>query len=89
MWLISDISSSAIAEILKTIDFLKNNKQVSFVKFSSSSCKNSEYITDIESFINILAISKDWFNSFIFLTNGLYKKFKLGIKIYIHMYLIS
>lgn len=89
MWLISDdddISSSAIAEILKTIDFLKNNKQVSFVKFSSSSCKNSEmdeYITDIESFINILAISKDWFNSFIFLTNGLYKveQFKQEIQI--------
>jgi glycosyltransferase involved in cell wall biosynthesis len=81
MWLIADDDSiyvDAINTITQTIAKLKNNPDVSFVKFKSKDCchevnNSSKDIKSLEEFISTLSISKDYFNSYIFLSNGLYR----------------
>ncbi len=91
MWLLADddyIHSDAINTIEQTIYELKENAEVSFVKFKSKDCclevdKSSKYIKNLEEFISALSVSYESFNSYIFLSNGLYRmtNFKSRIEI--------
>lgn len=79
MWLLADddmISQTAISDILNEIRFLENEKDVAFIKFSSRGCeakKEGCFIKSLDGIIEILAISKVHFNSYIFTSNGVYR----------------
>ncbi len=79
MWLLSDdddVSQDAISDILDQIELLKEERDVVFIKFSSKGCeatKGGYFIKSLEHMINTLALSKTYFNSFIFISNGVYR----------------
>lgn len=97
MWLICDddeISPDAISILLHEIDRKRDRKDVAFIKFSSRGCeaqKGGEYIGSLTRMIDILATSAVYFNSAIFLSNGMYRfpHFKQQIRVgyqYLHTY---
>lgn len=89
MWLIADdddVLGNAIALITSEINALSGNDQVAFIKFSSPSCKNAAgggYVRTLDQLIDILAVAVVHFDSYIFITNGLYRipKFKDQVQV--------
>jgi glycosyltransferase involved in cell wall biosynthesis len=89
MWLIADddaVLGNAISLITNEINALKGKEQVAFIKFSSPSCKNmvgGGYVRTLDQLINILAVAVVHFDSYIFITNGLYRiaKFKEQVQV--------
>jgi hypothetical protein len=89
MWLIADddeVLTNAISLITSEVNALKGNEQVAFIKFSSPSCKNAAgggYVRTLDHLIDILAVAVVHFDSYIFITNGLYRarKFKDQVQV--------
>ena len=83
MWLVADdddVLENAIRLITDEIEALKGKEDVAFIKFSSPSCKTpagAGYVRTLDQLIDILAVHSDHFNSYIFITNGLYRIPKL------------
>jgi hypothetical protein len=79
MLMLSDddlLKPGLIKNILDEIETAKDRSDVSIIKFRSnylplSDCKG--YITDMNSYIDYLSKSSDHFNSFLFLSNSLYR----------------
>lgn len=97
MWLICDddtIADNAIAILLHEIELLRGRRNVAFVKFSSRGCnapKGGAHIGTLTEMIDVLATSSVYFNSVIFLSNGMYRfpHFKEHIRVgyqYLHTY---
>lgn len=97
MWLICDddtIAVDAISVLMYEIERLKDVNGVAFVKFSSVGCMapmGGRHIGTLSRLIDILATSTVYFNSFIFLSNGLYRfphfneQIRVGYQ-YLHTY---
>ena len=89
MWLVADddeVLENAIGLIASEIRSLEGKKDVAFIKFSSPSCKTSAgagYVRTLDRLIDILAVSVPHFDSYIFITNGLYRipKFKHKVEV--------
>ena len=81
MWLISDddrIYPDAVTSILAEIDALSDRPEVAFVKFNRltngrAEVREAGVLATLPELIDTLAISADRFNSYIFITNGLYR----------------
>lgn len=88
MWLVADddrIHENAIQRILDEIRVVQRKMDVSLIKFSVDGCKVSEgqYIKTLPELIDRLSHSSAYFNSYIFITNNVYRvaNFKDQIKI--------
>lgn len=97
MWLICDddaIAVDALLILMYEIERLRDLRNVAFVKFSSRGCeapKGKKHIGTLTEMIDVLATSAIYFNSFIFLSNGIYRfpHFKEQIRVgyqYLHTY---
>tara|TARA_Y100001958_G_C21245067_1_gene574523 strand:- start:3580 stop:4608 length:1029 start_codon:yes stop_codon:yes gene_type:complete len=77
MWLLSDDDDLADNAILKILDKLKNiQEDIGFIKFSSerSQPEYDNFIVDsFDKFIDFNSRSVDDFNSFLFISNGIYR----------------
>jgi glycosyltransferase involved in cell wall biosynthesis len=79
MWLVADddeILPNAISLITGEIRAVQGRGDVAFIKFSSPECKNpagAGYVRTLGQLIDILAVSVAHFDSYIFITNGLYR----------------
>lgn len=79
LWLLSDdddVKPDCISRILQNILDVGNTLEVALIKFNSIGCErpsDKRYVTSIEELIDILALSNVHFNSYIFITNALYK----------------
>ncbi len=89
MWLVADddeVLGNAVALITGEIRAIQGRPEVAFIKFSSPSCKNpagAGYVRTLEQLIDILAVAVVHFDSYIFITNGLYRvpKFKWQVEV--------
>lgn len=87
MWLIADddeVLPNAISLITGEIGAAGGTPEVAFIKFSSPSCKNAAgagHIRTLDHLIDILAVSVPHFDSYIFITNGLYRIPKFGTQV--------
>lgn len=71
-----DISSDYVVTILSDLDKVREHSEVAMVKFSSKGCEKPEsksYVTSLDELIAIMAISNVHFNSYIFITNMVYR----------------
>ena len=78
LWLVSDddkIAADAVTTILSTVRALADEPQVAFIKFSSRGCEVAapRYMQSLDELIDVLAISMVHFNSYIFISNGVYR----------------
>jgi glycosyltransferase involved in cell wall biosynthesis len=77
LWLVSDddlIAADSVSTIIGTIRALAADPHVAFIKFSSRGCKVDapEYMHSLDDLIDVLSISMVHFNSYIFISNGVY-----------------
>lgn len=80
LWMVADdddIKEDAISKIMLELDSLPSEmgNQVAFIKFSSDRCQEKEgrVLKTLQDLLLVIGSSYDYFNSFIFISNGLYK----------------
>jgi glycosyltransferase involved in cell wall biosynthesis len=79
LWMVADdddIHSNAISNAFEDIEKVESKEDVVWVKFKADCCEPKEggqYLNNLNELIDTLGVSNDYFNSFIFLTNGLYR----------------
>ncbi|MCF6806990.1 glycosyltransferase [Thiotrichales bacterium 19S9-11] len=80
LWLLSDddeVFEDSVAAILDELDLIEDKQldsQIGLIKFSSKRCfvKTGQVTRSLSDLIDLLSVSVDYFNSFIFISNNVY-----------------